>query len=116
MKNLTTGCGNWMEGWGFGDCNKIGKLTMLSDVDFIWKGHSQGRHGQKWNSGATVEFSLIGGKIEVKNSKGGYPPVKNLLEAVEVLKRMKIEEIKKEQRKIQRQNKKFNQVITLSLF
>jgi hypothetical protein len=67
-------CGDWHLSWGF-STNKIGTLTMLGPNEFIWKGRSQGRHGQKWNTGAKLHFTVdadlnIDQTIE---EKGSYP-------------------------------------------
>jgi hypothetical protein len=50
---------DWGDTWGFGT-NKVGKLYLidLENMIFEWKGHSQGRHGQKWNAGARCLFKV----------------------------------------------------------
>jgi hypothetical protein len=89
---MKVNCGNWFKGWGFGLTNKLGKLESDDLVTFVWKGHSQGRHGAKWNRGANCEFTLsedgtrnrVSDKVvlEFKSQEGGIPDKQSLLEGV----------------------------------
>ena len=69
----TINCGDWHLGWGFGGNDKIGKLSTDDDKVFIWRGRSQGRHGQKWNRNASCSFNLKDGKVNIIESKGSLP-------------------------------------------
>lgn len=83
---LSTQCGDWHLGWGFGGHDKIGKLTLDPMLDsFHWKGYSQGRHGNKWNSGARATFTYKDGEIEYLNSKGSIPVTSELIKACELI-------------------------------
>jgi len=91
MKNkkikLTENCNDWHLGWGYGGHDKIGKLTIATNEkkikinEFRWVGYSQGRHGQRWNKGANVIFSLIDNNTDIKviSSKGNYPEISELI-------------------------------------
>lgn len=89
MKTYKTSCGDWHLGWGYGGNNKLGVLTLNDDETFTWKGHSQGRHGRKWNKGAMLHFRLVNSEIEVIDSKGQSPIKKEILEAVNRVQRIK---------------------------
>ena len=90
MKTYKTSCGDWHLGWGFGGHNKLGNLTLNDDETFTWRGHSQGRHGQKSNLGAYLHFKLVNSNIEVIDSKGYSPIKKEILNAVD-----RVQDIKK---------------------
>lgn len=86
MKTVSVGCGDWHLGWGFAGDDKIGKLSTQDGVTFTWKGHSQGRHGQKWNAGAKLVFTSDGEQItEIISQKGSHPRVSELLKSVNEL-------------------------------
>jgi len=80
--NKSISCGDWGLGWGSGGKNKIGKLKCEGENIFVWRGHSQGRHGQRWNKGAWVRFSVTQGKITIIDSSGQCPPWFILMEGV----------------------------------
>lgn len=81
---LKTQCGDWHLGWGFGGHDKIGSLTLDPlQNSFIWKGRSQGRHGQKWNAGAMAVLTYEDGKINILYQKGGIPVTSELIKACE---------------------------------
>ena len=81
---LTVQCGDWHLGWGYGGHDKIGKLTLDPvNNSFIWKGSSQGRHGQKWNKGAYIVFTYNDGKITIVNSSGSHPVHSELIKGCE---------------------------------
>ena len=90
-------CGNWHIGWGYGNNNKIGKLSKKDGI-YTWKGRSQGRHGQKYNHGAWVSFTVSEDSLKVIDSKGGYPDNKTLIDGVVALE----QELKKAALKVQR--------------
>lgn len=57
-KNKSVSCSDWHRGWGIG-YTKIGKLSKGTDPDtYVWKGHNQGRHGQRWNTGTVITFKV----------------------------------------------------------
>ena len=70
----STNCGDWHLGWGYGGSDKIGKLSTEDGVSFEWKGYSQGRHGQKWNSGASVKFHYNEDGEIVEDERNGNIP------------------------------------------
>lgn len=82
-------CGDWHKGWGFGGNDKIGKLEIIIQPDcpinFLWKGHSQGRHGQTWNKGARVRFMVIDDSLKLTEQKGSYPDYDQVLESANIL-------------------------------
>lgn len=85
MKN--TGCGDWYRSWGLGT-NKIGKLYATETPGtYLWKGHSQGRHGQVWNKRSQILFSVANGEITILERKGGagLPDHRDVLESVRIL-------------------------------
>lgn len=79
-------CGDWELGWGYG-YNKIGKLTLVEDV-FTWRGHCQGRHGQR-GSIYFVDFKLAPEgseyKIEYLNGQRGLPAWSELKKGIDQL-------------------------------
>ncbi len=75
-------CGDWHLGWGFGGYNKLGKLTAEQDGVFLWKGHSQGRHGQTWNKGAFARFRMVDGRISIIEQKGSMPIFQEILNSL----------------------------------
>jgi hypothetical protein len=83
MKTYSTSCGDWHLGWGLGGKNKLGKLILNDDDTYLWKGHSQDRHGQKSNLGAYLHFRLVNLEIEVIDSKGYSPLKQEILSAVD---------------------------------
>jgi len=87
---LTTGCGDWHLGWGFGGHDKLGKLELLPlSNTFMWRGYSQGRWGQKWNMGAFVNFTIDNStgidRIAVISQKGGYPETAELIKSANII-------------------------------
>ncbi len=82
-------CGDWHKGWGFGGNDKVGKLSIetLSDcpINFVWAGHSQGRHGQTWNRGAKVRFMVIDTGLKITERKGSYPDYDQVIKAANIL-------------------------------
>lgn len=88
-KRLSTSCGDWHLGWGLSGNDKIGKLSTEDKETFTWKGWSQGRHGQKWNKGAEVVFTLDGDNLDIISQKGSIPRRTELLKGVKTLMEMK---------------------------
>lgn len=91
MKNKVSAvdCGDWHLGWGYGGYDKIGRLTY-KDGEFTWKGRSQGRHGQKWNSGAVLRFTLDEpnnpeSATTILETKGSYPQWSEIRNAIKQL-------------------------------
>lgn len=81
-------CGDWHLSWGFGT-TKIGNLYKLSDNIYLWKGHSQGRHGQVWNKGAYSTFSVKDNNINtIETNNLGFPKTSEVLKAVEELNKL----------------------------
>jgi len=85
-------CSDWHRGWGIGH-NKIGKLYANEEPDtYTWKGHCQGRHGQKWNAGSVVTFKANedGEVVETlqTNGKSALPDYRDVAKAVITLKRI----------------------------
>ena len=82
-------CGDWHLGWGFGSDNKIGNLSIeiVKDcpINFVWRGSSQGRHGQKFNAGASERFILFPDKIKVVPIKGNAPRWSEIRKAINTL-------------------------------
>ena len=89
MKAYSTSCGDWHLGWGYGGNNKVGSLSLLDDDSYMWRGHSQGRHGQKSNKGAFLHFKLVNSELEVIDSKGYSPIKKEILDSVHRVQRIK---------------------------
>jgi len=89
-------CGDWGYGWGYGGNDKIGKLSQNEDNTFMWRGYSQGRHGQKWNMGAYFHFKMVEGEpdfgIEEIERKGGIPQLRALKQGVKDLIDLNIKE------------------------
>ena len=81
-------CGDWHLGWGFGGNDKIGNLAIIDKDTFLWKGRSQGRHGQKWNSGAWAKFERKENRLEVTEQKGSYPKYSELIKSANELLRL----------------------------
>lgn len=83
------GCGDWHLGWGLGGHNKVGKLSIeivqYCPINFIWRGSSQGRHGQKFNPAATARFSVFGDKIKITNIKGSFPVYSEIIKSANIL-------------------------------
>lgn len=83
------GCGDWHKGWGYGGHNKVGNLEIITEPDcpinFLWRGHSQGRHGSTWNKGARARFMVIDGNLKLTECKGSYPDYDVIIEAANVL-------------------------------
>ena len=75
-------CGDWHLGWGYSGNDKVGKLSKV-DGNYLWEGHSQGRHGATWNYGAFLKFKVKGDDIEVIEYKGNYPRKSELLKGIE---------------------------------
>jgi len=80
---------DWGDTWGLGT-NKVGKLHLinLDTLTFEWKGHSQGRHGQKWNPGAKCLFQVTDLKKNertVLSEKGNTLSGKHLWQAIRAL-------------------------------
>lgn len=96
MKKISVSCGDWHLGWGLGGKNKVGKLSTEDLKTFTWDGYSQGRHGQKSNSGAQFVFTLDKGSIVEVSRKGLIPLTSELLKSVESLKSLAIELERKE--------------------
>lgn len=89
MKTYSTHCSDWQLGWGYGGNNKLGRLTLNEDNTYTWRGHSQGRHGRKWNKGAFLHFRLTKLEIEVIDSNGQSPIKSEILDAVSRVERIK---------------------------
>ena len=90
MKTKTTvACGDWYRTWGLGT-NKLGKLTKgeLEGI-YIWKGHQQGRHGQKYTKKYSITFKYLGENegIEILTNESGYslPDYRDIFEAIRIL-------------------------------
>ena len=100
-KTKSISCGDWHLGWGYGGNDKIGRLSSDDGVNFTWKGSSQGRHGQKWNTGAKCTFKLgPNDKIEIYNTiKGSAPKIGRV---TEVSRRTKNKNQMKPQRELTR--------------
>jgi hypothetical protein len=92
-KTNTTSCGDWHLGWGYIN-NKLGDLSLDEGV-FTWKGHCQGRHGQKGSTYST-SFKLTEWYnedphnsehdwIEYVEKNGGLPAWSELQPAIEIL-------------------------------
>lgn len=46
-------CSDWHRDWGYGGHTKLGVLYKYNGVhpdEYVWKGHSQGRHGQRYTT------------------------------------------------------------------
>lgn len=85
----TVGCSDWHLGWGI-EYNKIGKLSIETvpycPVNFIWKGRSQGRHGQISNSNAFARFILIDGNLKLApDGKGSFPKYSEVIKSANIL-------------------------------
>ena len=80
-KSVSTGCGDWHLGWGYGGHDKLGKLSFDGEI-FTWTGSSQGRHGQKYNKGAKLVFKEVNNAHEIIESKGSYPEWKEIWKSV----------------------------------
>jgi len=84
-KKKSINCGDWSLGWGYGGHDKVGRMTIGTNEngeavnEFHWKGESNGRHGTRWNHGASclIRFSGVA-DIQVIKSTGSIP-VKNEL-------------------------------------
>ena len=90
MKKINnTGCGDWHHGWGYG-YTKLGKLSieMVEDcpINFLWKGRSQGRHGNvHWKNGL-VRFMIVSeDHIAVTYMRQSYPMDSEVIKAMNIL-------------------------------
>jgi hypothetical protein len=97
-KVLKTDCGDWHRSWGIGT-NHIGTLE-LDEVNnqFIWKGHQQGRHGQQWNRGQVIHFTVNDDQINITYKKHDYsrlPQKEDVMAAVTTLHQMQMQKVKK---------------------
>ena len=72
MEKITVNCGDWGQSWGLGT-QTIGKLSTTDNETFTWKGHCQGRHGNKWNRGSEFVFKFEGDQIVEVSLKGSRP-------------------------------------------
>lgn len=105
-ETFTTGCGDWGDSWGM-STNTIGKLRTSDFITFEWKGWSQGRHGQKWNRGAYFVFTLNEDGFAVEIEKlHTRPNAKAITTAIAELRNIRIESIKKAERKVIREAKR----------
>jgi len=81
-----TGCGDWYRTWGLGT-NKVGhlhiELVEHCPVNFVWKGHCQGRHGQVWNKRSKTRFILFEDKVKVIGEI--YPSHEDVVNAMNIL-------------------------------
>lgn len=83
-------CGDWHRSWGFSGA-RIGTLHATDKPnEFVWKGHMQGRHGQKWNKGqeVLVKVDLDERKVlETKEIKEGsrLPDLRDVWTAIDEL-------------------------------
>ena len=97
MKN--TQCGDWHLGWCHSGYNHVGVLRINPDKTFKWTGSSQGRHGQKGNLGAYLEFKLKNGKdillpesFEIIDKKGTHPVWSEIINSVKRLRNSSLNE------------------------
>lgn len=83
-------CSDWYRGWGYG-YTLLGTLeiSIVEDcpINFIWRGSSQGRHGQKHWSGGMCRYMLLDDRLEITESKHTtYGPYnKDVIEAANIL-------------------------------
>ena len=80
---ISTGCGDWMRGWGYGGYNKIGRLTKTGRNTYQWKGKAQGRHNNTLRSTWTTTFTLVDGKITEPTDS--LPSYADVYAAIEIL-------------------------------
>jgi len=78
---VSVNCGDWGQSWGL-STNAVGKLSTEDQKEYTWKGHSQGRHGNKWNKGSEFIFKLNNGVVEEVSSKGTRPNNKALHDGI----------------------------------
>lgn len=82
-------CGDWHLSWGFGTTN-LGRLYWNNvDKYYIYRGHNQGRHGQKWNLNKEIHFTIIDTNnvnIIWDNNKGSLPQYSELFKSIEQIK------------------------------
>lgn len=81
MSKVTVNCGDWGQSWGLGT-NTIGKLSTEDSKIFTWKGHCQGRHGNKWGRGSELIFEVKEGHPVEISSKGTTPNFKAIKEGL----------------------------------
>ena len=87
------GCSDWHLGWGIG-YTLLGKLEIAivdgAPINFIWRGSSQGRHGQKHWSGGMCRYMVLDDQILITDSKhtSRGPERKEVLKAMNALLRM----------------------------
>mgnify|MGYP001235079926 CR=1 FL=1 len=86
MKTKWVSCGDWMDTWGLGT-NKIGKLSKGDLLDrYVWKGLSQGRHGQVYRKTYTVVFTYNSETGEIiTDGNGSLPTGKHVVNAINQL-------------------------------
>lgn len=86
MKTKSVPCSDWMDTWGFGT-NKIGKLSKgVEPNQYIWKGLSQGRHGQIYRTTYTVVFTYNPDTGEfITDGNGSLPTGKHVVNAINEL-------------------------------
>lgn len=95
-------CGDWHLGWGIG-YTQLGNLEISivdgAPINFIWRGKSQGRHGQVHWTGGMCRYMVLEDKIVVTEHKHTIygPDRKPLIDAMNTLLRMHgLPEINKE--------------------
>jgi hypothetical protein len=80
-------CSDWYRAWGLGN-NHIGKLYILEENSYQWKGLRQGRHNNIIQRTHSIFFKVLSdGCFEFdKNNKTNWLPDKrDILEAIRLL-------------------------------
>jgi hypothetical protein len=78
-------CGDWHLTWGM-STTLIGKLEQIDDHTFVWRGKSQGRHGQVWWKGAKITFNFKNEDITITSiNKGRLPKESELRKSINEL-------------------------------
>ncbi len=98
-KPLKVSCSDWMHTWGMGT-NHVGTLELDTlNNQFIWKGQCCGRHGQQWNKGSKVIFTVTAEDmskataedITIIEAKGTLPTYSEVLISVNKLLEMQLQ-------------------------
>lgn len=77
-------CSDWGLTWGLGT-TLIGRLQILSPDTFVWRGKSQGRHGQVYRDRIKTEFTYDGENIVYTSGSRTLPTWSETKKSIDML-------------------------------
>jgi hypothetical protein len=88
-KSNSVQCGDWYRTWGMGT-SLIGKLKKGElEGTYIWRGHSQGRHGQIHCKPYNITFKVTGENEYLReDGDGRLPDSRDVFKAIEQLNKL----------------------------